>query len=161
VALFLLLRTLSPSWGFEADESLVQAPWSGFSSGTLFFSGSPSDWISPTMEKAFLAQFLYTISGVLFLGTWMTRGGRRSQSHQLLLGLLFMVLSIAGASVGALRGWEWNAAWLARVSLPALIQLWWAVVLCGGALVFSGLLDHGQLVRALGTGAAGRREESR
>jgi hypothetical protein len=92
---------------------------------------------------------IYALYGSLFLGVWLWRGHRLSQSYYLALGVLLVGLSAFGASLG----FFWAAPWdqgIFRILLPAVAHLWVALILCGSAMILTGLLDHRQLVRALG-----------
>jgi hypothetical protein len=114
---------------------------------------------APSMQKAVLAQAMYVLYGSLFLGVWLWRGRRESQSYHLVLGLLLLALSALGTSLGYLaRPGGGGMPRIIDLSLPALVGPGMAVLLCGSLMVVAGLLDHWQLVRALGWNAA--REES-
>jgi hypothetical protein len=114
---------------------------------------------SPSMQRAVLAQAMYVLYGSLFLGVWLWRGRRESQSHHLVLGILLLGLSALGTSLGYLaRPGGGGMPRIIDLSLPALVGPGVAVLLCGSSMVLAGLLDHWQLVRALGWNAAAREE---
>jgi hypothetical protein len=154
LALNFFLRAVSPGVTVVADESLVQAPWS--LEGVIVMVSSASEWMS--LERASGGQYLYLVCGVVFLGTWLLRGLRISQSHHLVFGLGCTTLAVAGAALGGLVGKEGEVYALASRFVPFLTQVWVAALLCGGALVLCGLLDHAQLARGLGRFARGPRE---
>jgi hypothetical protein len=160
---FFVAQAIAPAISVEVDESLVQPPWATLDSVVLFIP----DWSrgidavlhkpvpGPNTFRAVAGQLLYALCGSLLVGTWLWRGrlswGRsRSQSYHLALGLPLLALSITGTFLGY---FVWDAgrfASLLNFLLPALVHLWVALLLCGAALVAAGLLDHFQLVRALG-----------
>ena len=114
---------------------------------------------APSMQKAVLAQTMYVLYGALLLGVWFWRGRRQSQSHHLVLGILLLGLSALGTSLGYLaRPGGGAMPRIIDLSLPALVDPLMAVLLCGSSMALVGLLDHWQLVRALGWNAAAREE---
>lgn len=158
LAAYVVLRSLAPAVGFEADESLVEAPWHSLRAGVFYFLPLQEPSLTPTMVKALFGQALYALCGALALGTWFARGRRFSQVHYLALGLPLLALAAVGASLGRFIGVGDDPAWITWI-LPALVHLWVALLLCGLALIVAGLLDHRQLVRALrrpGPAAAAR-----
>lgn len=105
---------------------------------------------SPSVQKVALVQMLYVFSSFAFLGVWFWRGRRNSQSHHLVLGFVLLELSMLGTSIGFFAGREGAIARSIDLLLPALVYPGVALLLCGSAMVLVGLLDHWQLVRALG-----------
>jgi len=84
--------------------------------------------MSPVAFGALSTLLLYALCGSFFLGLWLLRQRRLSQSYHLALGALLLGLA----------------------ALPGVSPLWVALLLCGSSLVLAGLLDHRELVRALG-----------
>ena len=76
---------------------------------------------------------------------WLMRDRRLSQSYYLVFGLLLLGLAALGASLEIAP-----TPALFSYALLALAHPWIAQVLQGSVLVIAGLLDHRQLVRALG-----------
>lgn len=148
----LILRGISPTILLSTDESLIQAPWLTLQSDVdvgLTEGPIPAEWSWVTLR----VQMTYALFGALFLGVWLWRGRRRSQSHYLAFGALLLGLAGLGAAMGfPLRG-SWDPR-LDRIFetffLPLVAHLWVALILCGGAAILTGLLDHWQLARVLG-----------
>lgn len=105
---------------------------------------------APSMIRAVGAQTMYVLSGSLFLGLWLWRERRGSQSHHLVLAILLLGLSAVGTSLGFLAGGNGEIAPNIDLLLPVLVYPEMALLLCGSSMVLAGLLDHWQLVRALG-----------
>jgi hypothetical protein len=168
---FVLLQTvqaLSPTGGIGivVDESLVQPPW--LTSGNVIFvpeypfpvSSSPVFIpISSPSPSVFGAQVLYALYGSFFLGVWLWRERRLSQSYYLALGALLLGLSAAGVSMGFFILQDGPAALFVGSLRPLAIHLWVALLLCGSSMVLVGLLDHLQLVRALRRPAVSKEDE--
>lgn len=152
--LLLTLRAVSPAFTVSTDESLAQAPWLALDSVTTytgFTEPLPVEWFWLTLKM----QIMYLFYGSLFLALWLWRGRRLSQSYHLVLGVLLLGLSAAGAFMGFLLSGDWGPRMVgigARF-LPALAHFWVAVVLCGAAMILAGLMDHWQIVRVLGNPA--------
>jgi hypothetical protein len=103
---------------------------------------------SPGTFRAVYAQVAYAFFAAIFLAVWLWRERRPSQRYHLVLGALLLGLALLGASLGFFaRGGPPPAV---DFLLPALVYPGIALLLCGAALVAAGLLDHFQLVRALG-----------
>jgi hypothetical protein len=155
---FFVAHAIVPTVQIWTDESLVQPPWATLDSVVLF----KEDWTvgildiihrptpGPSTEKAVAGQLLYALCGALLLGTWLWRGRRWSQGHHLGLGLMLLGLSAAGTCLG-LVVWEDRdlAVRIINFLLPALVDLWVALILCGVSLILAGLLDHRQIARVL------------
>jgi hypothetical protein len=124
LALFVILRAVSPP-------------------AALLTAGS--SW------EPLLAQGEYLLCGACFIGVWLWRGRRLSQSYYLIPGLLLLGIVGLGACLGTVVPmlWDLGVARIGRYFLPALASFWLANLLCGALLAFVGLLDHWQLVRAL------------
>ena len=105
---------------------------------------------TPAMLRAFSAQTLYLFCGSFFLGLWFWRERRPSQGHHLALAVLLLGLCLAGLSLGLLIPFYWQILRMLDVLLPVLVYPGVALLVCGAAMVLAGLLDHRQLVRALG-----------
>jgi hypothetical protein len=104
----------------------------------------------PSMLRAVFTQTLYVFSGALFLGFWLWRGRRLSQSHHLALAVPLLGLAALGTSLGYVARKDGEIPWILDSFLPALVYPGVALLLCGAAMVLAGLLDHWQLVRVLG-----------
>jgi hypothetical protein len=104
----------------------------------------------PSMLRAVLAQMIYVFYGSLFLGLWLWRGRRRSQSYHLAFAALLLGLSALGTSLGYVARPDGEIVRIFDLLLPALVYPGVAVLLCGSAMVLAGLFDHWQLVAALG-----------
>ncbi|MFY9820691.1 MAG: hypothetical protein WAM82_04865 [Thermoanaerobaculia bacterium] len=122
--------------------------WSRLASQTVMVGGAPILKLDPSS----LLMMMYFLCGSLFLGTWLWRGRRLSQSFYLVIGLLLLGLATLGASLGYVLQslFDRGIARIAQVFVPPLSSLPITLVLCGAAFVLAGLLDHWQLVRALG-----------
>jgi len=119
----LLLIGLAP-FLYLLFQNLIAPPWVTFPSGTTV--PRPFEWYGSALG-AFPALLLYALSGPLFFSIWWLQGRRLSQSYHLGLGALLLGFSAFGTA-----------------------PLWIAPLLCGSAMILAGLLDHWQLVRALG-----------
>jgi hypothetical protein len=152
-ALFVILQAISPSYSVTTDESLVQAPWTTLDSGTIIsmpVKGSLLPMIVPSAIKAFSGQMLYAFFGAFFLGMWLWRERRPSQSYHLAFGILLLGLSALGASLGFLYRAEGEIARILSRFEPVVVHFWLALLLCGSSMILAGLLDHWQLARTLG-----------
>jgi hypothetical protein len=141
---FAILWFLSPVVAIDTPTD-----WSRLASQTVLFSGAPS----LKLDSSALLLAMYFFSGSLFLGTWLWRGRRLSQGYYLGLGLLLLGLATVGASLGYVLQalFDRGTSRIAQAFVPALGNPSIALALCGGAFVLAGLLDHWQLVRALGS----------
>lgn len=104
----------------------------------------------PSMLRAVSAQSLCVLSGALFLGLWLWRGRRLSQSYHLALAVPLLGLAALGTSLGYFARENGEIPRILDLLLPALVYPGVALPLCGAAMVLAGLLDHWQLVRVLG-----------
>jgi hypothetical protein len=104
----------------------------------------------PSMLRAVGAQMIYALYGSFFLGFWLWRGRRRSQSYHLVFAALLLGLSALGTSLGYVARSDGEISRILELSLPALVYPGVAMLLCGIAMVLAGLFDHWQLVAALG-----------
>ncbi|MFP5287806.1 MAG: hypothetical protein ACLGI9_18865, partial [Thermoanaerobaculia bacterium] len=105
---------------------------------------------APSMLRAVAAQMIYVLYGSLLLGVYFWRERRESQSHHLILAALLLGLSGLGTSLGFLAGRNGEIASNIDLILPALVYPGVALLACGSAMILAGLVDHWQLVRALG-----------
>jgi len=105
---------------------------------------------SPSMLRAVFAQTTYVIYGSYFLGLWLWRRRRLSQTHDLALAVLLLSLAALGTSLAYLARQDGGLASRIDLVVPALVYPAVALLVCGSALVLAGLIDHWQLVRALG-----------
>lgn len=164
VALFTYFQAIPPNFMVRGDESLGQhpqvlrepAPYLGPPLIKVLDGGVAR---SPSMLRAVFAQTTYVFFGAFFLSAWLWRGRRESQSLHLMLAILLLGLSALGTSLGYLLarpGGEIPAFF--DLILPALVYPGLAVLLCGSAMILTGLFDHWQLVRALGRPVAGEEE---
>jgi hypothetical protein len=155
LALLLIAQAISPSFRINMDESLVQRPWDTLKSWTISWpaekpvNGAP--WpMSPSTAKALYGQVLYALFGSFFLGMWLWRERRTSQSYYLALAMLLLGLSALGASVGFPYLFPGRFPPIVSFLNLAAVHLWIALLLCGSSMILVGLLDHWQLVRTLG-----------
>lgn len=156
VVLFSFFQAIPPNFLVQGDESLGQhpqilrepAPYLGPPLIKVLERGAAVR--SPSMVKAVFAQSMYVLYGSLFLGLWLWRERRRSQSHHLALAVLLLGLSALGTSLGYLARKDGEIPPFIDSVLPALVYPGLALLLCGSSAVLAGLLDHWQLVRALG-----------
>jgi len=162
LALYLLLRAVSPPLSVDADESLVQPPWQLLQSGLAISMPAPGGlvYLSLSTVRAFYGQMLYALYGSFLLGLWFWRERRLGQSYLLVLGGSLLGLSALGAMLGSFYPGAGGSLRIVAFLAPAVLHLWLALLLCGGSMILAGLLDHWQLVRALGRPAA-RWEEAR
>lgn len=149
-ALFLILRATVPSATLMTDGSGVN-PWVQLHPPVVFFSEEfalPRSWLD---LKPVLGQGLYALFGALFLGVWLLRERRLSQSYYLALGAALLGLAALGVSLGVVLPATSGLGIYRIVSfcLPALAHLWMALILCGAAMFLTGLLDHWQIARLL------------
>jgi hypothetical protein len=104
----------------------------------------------PSMLRAVFAQTAYVVYGSFFLAVWFWRQRRQSQGYHLALAVLLLALAALGTSLGYLARQDGGIPPRIDLVLPALVYPGVALLVCGSALVLAGLLDHWQLVRALG-----------
>ncbi|HSG38359.1 MAG TPA: hypothetical protein VLE27_01880, partial [Thermoanaerobaculia bacterium] len=147
--LFLILQAISPSFEVIVDESLVEQPWRSSAVSVMFAEGNAGIDLFP-LSKPMFAQTLYTLFGAFFLGMWLWRERRPSQSYYLVFGILLLGLSALGASLGFFYGKPGEMARIISPFEPFTVQLWLALLLCGSSMILAGLLDHWQLARTLG-----------
>jgi hypothetical protein len=114
---------------------------------------------SPSMLRAFSAQSVYLLYGSFLLGLWFWRERRPPQGYQLALAVLLLGLSLGGLSLGLLIPFYGQVLRMLDGLLPVLVYPGVALLLCGSAMILTGLLDHHQLVRALGQPAMSWEEE--
>jgi hypothetical protein len=114
---------------------------------------------SPSMLRAFSAQTVYLLYGSFLLSLWFWRERRPSQGHHLALAVLLLGLSLGGLSLGFLIPFYSQVLRMLDVLLPVLVYPGLALLLCGSAMILTGLLDHQQLVRALGQPETSREEQ--
>lgn len=107
---------------------------------------------SPSMLRGVFAQTMYLLYGSMFLGIWLWRERHPSQGRHLAFAVLLLGCSALGTSLGyfAGSGGEVQIPRFLDPFLPALVYPEVALLLCGSSMVLTGLLDHWQLVRALG-----------
>lgn len=165
VVLFSFFQAIPPNFLVQGDESLGQhpqvllepAPYLGPPLIKVLERGAAVR--SPSMVKAVFAQSMYVLYGSLFLGVWLWRERRRTQSHHLALAVLLLGLSALGTSLGYLARKNGEIPPSIDSLLPALVYPGLALLLCGSSAVLAGLLDHWQLVQALGRPAAQEEEQ--
>ncbi|MEA2603076.1 MAG: hypothetical protein QOF89_4068 [Acidobacteriota bacterium] len=150
MVLFTTFQATSPSFEIVVDESLIQPPWTTSDSIFVYEPDSSPLALSQSMAKVVGGQMLYALLGACFLGVWLWRERRRSQSYHLVLGVLLLGLSALGSSLGYLLGKEGEIARILNLFLPTVTHLWVALLLCGTAMILAGLLDHWQLIRVQG-----------
>jgi hypothetical protein len=116
---------------------------------------------SPSMLRGVFAQTMYLLYGSLFLGIWLWRERHPSQGRHLAFAVLLLGCSALGTSLGYFVGssGEVQIPRFLDPFLPALVYPEVALLLCGSSMVLTGLLDHWQLVRALGRPVETEEEE--
>jgi len=122
-----MILMMAPA-AFVLFQLLFWPPWIKLNSVVIYDGAESFVPMSPPAFGALSAPLIYALCGSLFLGLWLLRQRRLSQSYHLAFGALLLGLA----------------------ALPQGFPLWGALLLCGSALVLAGLLDHRQLVRALG-----------
>jgi hypothetical protein len=119
----------------------------GSAAGLRFFDASGRvDHFLPML--ALVQQMMDLVLGSLFLGTWLWRERRLSQSYYLVFGVAMLAIAELGAAQGLLVPILENTR-LMKPFLIATMDMSTGQLLCGIGLVLAGLLDHWQLVRAL------------
>jgi hypothetical protein len=125
-------------------------PWFPHTPLTLKTSSSLAGASGPGTGPMF-CEAAYVVCGGIFVGIWLVRERRRSQSYYLAFAALLLGLATLGAGLGivlpALS--TGGAARVAEYFLPFLAHYSLAELLCGTVLVIVGLLDHLQIVRVL------------
>jgi hypothetical protein len=159
VAVFMILHTVpQPHILIRGEEALGQHPRIQLE-GEFLESAEGRRYMhdvgyctmrTPAMLRAFSAQTVYLLYGSLFLGLWFWRERRPSQQYELLLAALLLGLSFGGISLGLLIPFYWQVLRMLDPLLPVLVYPGVALLVCGAATILAGLLDHRQLVRALG-----------
>lgn len=156
VFLFAGFQAIQPSLRVIGEESLgqhprvVHDPVAYFGKPALTFYPHGRETRPPSMVKAVFGQTMLVFSGSFFLGLWLWRERRWSQSHHLILAGLLLGLSALGASLGFIARGDGQMASLIDLVLPVLVYPGMALLLCGSSMILAGLFDHLQLVRALG-----------
>ncbi|HEX2222708.1 MAG TPA: hypothetical protein VHN15_00735 [Thermoanaerobaculia bacterium] len=97
-----------------------------------------------------LGQLALVLCGSLFLGLWFWRGRHPAQSCQLALAVPLLGLAAFGTFLEKLISAQGLADQAVRFFLPVVSRPGVALLVCGSALILSGLLDHRQLVRGMG-----------
>lgn len=158
LVLFVYFQALPSNILIQGNEALGQHP-TVVSAPGLFYA---PPWITqwgyphgglvrpPSMRRAVLAQTMYVFCGSLFLGVWLWRNRRRSQSPHLALAVLLLGLAALGTSLAYVARKDGDIAPLLDFLLPALVYPGVALLVCGASAVLAGLFDHWQLVHALG-----------
>jgi hypothetical protein len=115
----------------------------------------------PIEFGALFAQVVCLLHGSFFLAMWLWRGRRSSQKRYLALGVALLGIAALGTQLGRLVavGTE-PLVRLIDFLLPAVVHPWIALFVCGSSMILTGLLDHWQLVRSLGSAAPGEEESS-
>jgi len=113
---------------FAVFQILFWPPWIKLDSVVIYEGSASFVPMSPVAFGALSTLLLYALCGSFFVGLWLLQQRRLSQSYHLALGALLLGLA----------------------ALPGVSPLWVALLLCGSSLVLAGLLDHRELVRALG-----------
>jgi hypothetical protein len=105
---------------------------------------------------ATVQQLMDIVLGVLFLNTWISRGRSLSQGYYLGLALLILGIPALGATQGFILPalWDHGLIRIARFLPAATDGFETNFLLLGASCLIAGLLDHLQLVRALGRPAA-------
>ncbi|HKH49144.1 MAG TPA: hypothetical protein VKM72_31135 [Thermoanaerobaculia bacterium] len=155
LVLFSFFQSVPPNILIQGEETLGQHPQVLLEPAPFF--GPPLIKIlaggvvrSPSMLRAVVAQSMYALYGSVFLGVWFWRGRRWSQSHHLVLAALLLGLSILGTSLAYIARPDGMIDPNIDLILPALVYPGMALLLCGSSMILAGLVDHWQIVRALG-----------
>ena len=163
--LFSYFQAIPPNFLVQGDESLGQHP-QVLRESTPFFGPPLIKFLegaavrAPSMLRAVFAQMMYVLYGSLFLGVWLWRERRWTQGHHLALAFLLLGLAALGTSLGYIARGDGKIDRILDLFLPALVYPGVALLLCGSSMILAGLLDHWQLVRALGRSVAAEEEES-
>lgn len=113
----------------------------------------------PIEFGAIFAQVVCLLHGSFFLAMWFWRERRASQKRYLVLGATLLGLAFLGTFLGRLLAVDAEAVvQTINFLLPAVVRSWIALFVCGSSMILMGLLDHWQLVRALGSTAPGEEE---
>jgi|SRR6185369_3057861 len=120
-----MILMMAPA-AFVLFQLLFWPPWIKLNSTVIFDSYDSLLPTSPAAFEAFSVPLIAVLGGSFLLGLWLLRQLRLSQIHHLVLGALLLGLA----------------------TQP--VYTWVMLLLCGSAIVLAGLLDHRQLVRALG-----------
>lgn len=165
LVLFSSLQALQPNIRIKGEESLGQHPRviaervPFFGQPAMKFQTQGRATRPPSMARAIFAQTMLALHGSLFLGFWLWRERRRSQSHHLVLALLLLGLAALGTSLGFIARGDGRIDQTIDHLLPALVYPGTALLLCGSSMILAGLFDHWQLVRALGPAVAREEED--
>jgi hypothetical protein len=148
LALFVILRAVSPSAAISTDSSLAD-PWREFDAPVVEI-GAPGPSLGTSLVPA-LAQALYAVCGACFVGVWFWRERRLWSLYYLVLGIPLLGLAAFGACLGPAMSalWHLGIAGAGRFVLLSLAYFSLAMLLCGAAMVLAGLLDHWQITRVL------------
>jgi hypothetical protein len=152
LSLFAIFELIPPNILIVGGESTGQHPQIQAQTAPLYESymiwvnAFGSFFKSPRAFLAICGQMTYVLFASIFLGVWLWRERRRSQSYHLTLAVLLMGLAILGASLGFFAR-DAARAPIVDFLLPALIYPGVALLLCGAAMTLAGLIDHWQLVR--------------
>ncbi len=146
LALLVSLQVVGSRVSLLTDSS-AQDPWLQFTPPVVLVMDH-----SPNIEQIDLSspvptEMLYALFGSFLLLQWLLRGGRLSQCYILAFALLLLGLPVLALLLGV--GVSIPPS-LSGLPLLALAYMWMAQLLCGSALLLTGLLDHLQLVRVLG-----------
>jgi hypothetical protein len=153
LALALLLSLRAGSRIMLLTDSSAQDPWLRFNPPVVLVMDPAPTGELIDLSSPLPIEMMYALFGSLFLLLWLLRGSRLSQGYLLAFAIPLLGLATLGVSLGfggpsgpSVR----MLSQLSRLSLLALAYLWIAQILCGGAMLVAGLLDHWQLVRVLG-----------
>jgi hypothetical protein len=120
-----MILMMAPA-AFLLFQLLFWPPWIKLDSIVIFDAYDSFLPTAPTAFEAFSSPLIAGLGGSFLLCLWLLRQRRLSQIHHLVLGTLLLGLATQTA------------------------HTWVMLLLCGSALALAGLLDHRQLVRALG-----------
>jgi hypothetical protein len=160
LGLFAAFQAVQPNIRVHGDEALGQHPrivadHSQFlGQPTIKFYPNGRATRPPSMVRAVVTQVTLVLYGSLFLGLWLWRERRPSQSHHLALAILLLGLSTLGTLLGYIARGDGKIDQTIDLLLPALVYPGVALLLCGSSMVLAGLIDHWQLLRAFGRPAA-------
>src|SRR5262249_41458510 len=130
--LFTWFLATPPALLLDDDESLIQPPWTTWQADLSLLNGTwPSEfhWLTHSTRKAVGGQLIYALLGSCFVGIWLGRERRLSQSYYLAFGALMLGLSALGISLGHFYRDDVDRGRLVAFLLSAVTHLWVTVLL--------------------------------
>jgi hypothetical protein len=139
LTLFFVIHAFNPD--VLIVESQLQRPWATLDA--IFLSEPHWQGGPPISYEVIFAETMYVFFGSLFLSVWLWRERDRAQRHYLDLGAFLLGLAAFGAFLG-LFAWEDRemAVRIINLFLPAVVQPWLVLLVCGSSMALAGLLEH-------------------